>query len=418
MTGIGARAARTWQRIRTEPRLGRNVLMLVILVVLAGVSGVIILGHQGSGLTNWPWNNRFTFTAVFSDAAGVTPGQGQEVRMAGVQVGAIESASLTPDGKAALRLGIDPKYQIYGNATLVLRPKSPLNEMYIEVNPGGPPGMPLAAGGTIPVGQTDSPVTIDQVTQHLDQNTLQALTALIDEADVALTHAPASLASGLSATDQVARDLRPVAAALQQRRNTLAQLVSELSTISGTVGNNDQRLAQLATALQQTLQALGDQRSPLNSTLLQLPDLTNQLKQATDSVQALSGQLNPTLDDLRTATGTLPAALAQLNSTVATANTVIDKANPVVTAAGPVVTDLRPLVANLNAALPALRDISVVLNPLTAAVVPGLPDVNGFFYNTAAVTSLRDANGGLLRGIAVVTPDTIPFLANLSTGAK
>src|SRR2546430_17345261 len=107
MSALTRRVRRSWQRLRTEPKLGRNASFLVVLLVLAAASGGYILSHQGSGLTNWPWSDRFTLHAEFADAQGVAAGQGQEVRIAGVTVGAIQSASASKAGTAGLapRLG-------------------------------------------------------------------------------------------------------------------------------------------------------------------------------------------------------------------------------------------------------------------------------------------------------------------------
>ncbi|WP_020497549.1 MlaD family protein [Sciscionella marina] len=414
-----AKLRKYWQRIRTEPKLGRNVAMFVVLLLLAGVAGGIILGHQGSGLTAWPWTNRFVFHAKFSDAQGVAAGQGQEVRIAGVTVGAIQAASVAKDGTADVELGIDPKYRVYSNAALVLRPKSPLNEMYVEVNPGDAQhGKPLAQGATLPLGNTRSPVTIDKVTQHLDRGTRTALGALINESDTALADAPRHLPGGLSATDKVVRDLQPVMSSLRTRKQEIAALVSELATISQAVGGNDQRLSDLAGNLQQTLRTVADKGGPLDSTLRRLPDFTDQLHQATQVVQELTGQLNPTLDDVRRASGKLPGALAGLSDTADRLGSVADKAKPVVQQAEPVVSDLRPVVGDVNAALPDLQQISSRLDPVTGSLVPYLQDLQAFVYNTGSATSVTDGDGGTLRGIGQVGPDTIPLLRTLGKPAK
>lgn len=418
MTTLPRRLRRSWQRLRTEPRLGRNFSLVVVLLVMAAFSGSYILSHQGSGLTNWPWSDRSVFHARFAEAQGVAAGQGQEVRIAGVTVGAIQSASVSQDGKADLELGVDSKYQVYDNATLVLRPKSPLNEMYVELDPGGPPGKPIGDGETLPVANTRNPVTVDQVTQHLDDNTREALGALVSEADVALAEAPQNLPHGLSATDQVMRDLQPVVEALNARRETLAKLVHAISVVSQRVGGDNGRLTELAGNLQRTLDALGSHSSPLNSSLEQLPDFTTQLRQATDATAELTTQLDPTLDNLRTASTTLPEALAQLEDTTDRISSVADKAGPVVAGARPVVSDLRPLVTDVNAALPDLKAVSARLNPVTGALVPYLPDLQAFVYNTSSATNVVDGAGGMLRGIAQVGPDTIPLLGTLGQSAR
>src|SRR5690606_24624143 len=117
------------------------------LVVLALVAGGFILGNQRF---NAPWSDKFELSAEFEAVPGVSPGNGQEVRMAGVIVGQIAAAEVNGNGRAQLTMKLDPDVEVYDNARLVLRPKSPLNEMYVTIAPGGPPGKRLSSGATLP----------------------------------------------------------------------------------------------------------------------------------------------------------------------------------------------------------------------------------------------------------------------------
>jgi phospholipid/cholesterol/gamma-HCH transport system substrate-binding protein len=399
------RFRRTFDRVRSEPGLGRNVAVLLVLVLVSVTVGGVILSHQRF---NPPWDKKFAFYALFPETPGVSPGHGQEVRIAGVPVGEITSDSVDADGHARLKLSIDPKYMVYDNATVVLRPKSPLNEMYIELSPGGPPGHRLQSGGSLAITNAQAPVEIDQALDHLDQNTLSALTALLDQADTALANAQSQLPAGLSATDVLATRLQPVLTALDKRRSTLSALVTALQEISTAVGGDDSQLANLATSLQKTLDTLGSGSSNLSASLAQLPELLATLKQATDSVQALSTQLDPTLDNLRAASAKLPGALNDVTTTLDKAKTTVTELAPVVREALPVVADLRPLVSDLMQAATPLRTIALKLDPITSMLVSYEPDVAAFFLNTRSVMSVTDANGGILRGMLEVAPGMVP----------
>jgi phospholipid/cholesterol/gamma-HCH transport system substrate-binding protein len=399
------------ERIRNEPGLGRNVVIVLVLLALALVTGGIILGNQRFTL---PWADRYVVTAAFEASPGISPGNGQEVRVAGVIVGQIAEAEIGPDGKARLELDMEPGTQIYDNARLVLRPKSPLNEMYVEIAPGGPPGRPVPSGGDLPVTSTDRAVQVDEVLAHLDGEARRGLTQLLAESDVALASAPQALPGGLDATAGVTDRLQPVVAQLDERRETLRRLVTALGQISSAVGTNDERLTELAGSLQTTLNALAENDQPLDSALAQLPDLTTQLRAATTEVQGLADQLDPTLRNVQAASEDLPEALARLEDTAHQLDSTIDVATPVIRKAGPVVADLRPYVADLNRALPSLRESSSRLEPFTGTLLDYLPDVGAFFVNTRDIVSMRDGNGGILRGILTFNPETLlPPPANL-----
>jgi phospholipid/cholesterol/gamma-HCH transport system substrate-binding protein len=413
-----SRIKRTWQRVNSEPRLKRNVLAVAALVAAGLFAGGYILTMQQVRL---PWEDKKFFSVTFENAPAVNPSSRQEVRIAGVGVGDIREASVDDRGHARLELAIDRGYEIYENARVVLRPKSPLNEMYIELNPGGPPGKPLPDDGVLPVANSVRPVQVDEALGHLDTNTMQALTTLLAESDAALANAPGKLPEGLDATDEVVNDLRQVVNALQSRKETLQQLITALGQISAATGDHDKRLSELAGSLQKTLSVVGERNGDLDAALAQLPDFTKQLEQATGSIGALSDQLNPTLDNLRAASGTLPDALDRFGKTVDKVGETVDTAKPVVDKAVPVVRDLRPFIGDVNGALPDLKDVTGRLGTVTSAVLPYLNDLAAFVTNSRSITSLRDGTGGAYRAVAQLSPESIsgllPILPALQAAA-
>lgn len=419
MSPHSGRIRRTWERISSEPKLKRNVLAVTALVVAGLVAGGYILTMQQVRL---PWEDKNHVFVTFENAPAINPSSRQEVRIAGVSVGDIRSATIDDNGHARLELAIDEGHPIYDNARVVLRPKSPLNEMYIELNPGGPPGRPLPEDGVLPATSSVRPVQVDEALGHLDENTRQALTTLLSESDAALANAPGRLPQGIEATDQVVKDLHPVVTALQTRKGTLQELVTALGQIASATGDDDKRLSELADSLQKTLSAVGQRNGDLDAALAQLPDFTNQLQQATGTIGELSAQLDPTLDNLRAASGSLPDSLKQFTGTLDKVGETVDSAQPVVDKAGPVVRDLRPLITDVNGALGDLKDSTGRLGPVTSAVLPYLDDLAAFVTNSRSITSLRDANGSAYRAIAQLSPESItgllPLLPALQAAAS
>src|SRR6185295_19123389 len=97
----------TWTRIRATKGLGRDLAVIAGLLVLASAVGGYILSHQR---VSFPWQEKVAYRADFEEAPGVAPGQGQEVRMAGVPVGEITKADFTRDGRARLTLTLKKRY--------------------------------------------------------------------------------------------------------------------------------------------------------------------------------------------------------------------------------------------------------------------------------------------------------------------
>ncbi|HET9692461.1 MAG TPA: MlaD family protein [Acidimicrobiales bacterium] len=376
--------ARAW--LSSRPGLGRNVVIIAAALVLGVAVAVVIISQEDLVL---PWQSPATYYAVFSDAAAVAPGQHQEVRIAGVHVGQIAGATVTSSGQAKLKLQITSSgIKLYRNASALLQAKTPLNEMYVALDPGTPAAPLLHSGDTLPVQQTRSPVEIDQILAHFGPNQQNAQRILLSETNIALQQAAPSLTSDFAALDSTVGSLQPVSQALATRQADIKALVTDLGTIAKAVGGNDQRLATLLSTAQTTLTTLSQNDAGLQQTLAALPRTTDALGSSLPKVQALSSQLNPFLDNLRAADATLPTAIGQLDTTIQQLKPVVDELGPVISDGTPVVDTTKALLVDANPALSDLSQITPLLNPITGYLGYDAPWLQGFFFHTASLGSV------------------------------
>src|SRR5438094_5899239 len=109
---------------------------IVVLLVLAVGIGAYILSNER---LRFPFiqESPFQLKAEFSTAQAVTPGQGQTVRVSGVRIGDISKVDLS-QGRAIVTMDVDPQYKgiVHTDASALLRPKTGLKDMFIELNPG------------------------------------------------------------------------------------------------------------------------------------------------------------------------------------------------------------------------------------------------------------------------------------------
>lgn len=393
------RAAAYVERLRTVPGLGRDVSALMVLIVLGVAAAVIIKGYLGGSA---PWSERTIVRAEFAQIPGLNPESNNGVTIAGVKVGTVTAAEPTDEGTAIITMTLNGDYDVYQNAQAVLRPKNPLNDMQVELNPGSESAKPLDAADVIPANQTKRPVQADEILNHLDERSQDALTALLLESDVALARAPKHLPDGLGKTTDTLSTLQPVVQALQTRRAKIAELVTSLGDISSAIGENDERVTRLADATEETLSVLAESDDALRASLKQLPGLSGKLRKALTSTQSLTTELDPTLDNLDKASEELPPALKRLTSTVGNLGDTLDSAQPVLDKAKGVIADLRPTVANANTALGSIEPITGRLEHDTRTVMTYLTDINAFVYNTSSVFGAGDANGSIIRGHLMV----------------
>src|ERR1051325_8970408 len=116
-----------------------NMIWLTAMISIGLAVGAYLLSHQRIPWPHWVpglGEEYFYVNAEFQSAAGVLPGQGNAVTVAGVKVGEIAGAKLK-DGKAVLKLRLLAEHgHVHPDATLLLRPKTGLKDMTAELNPG------------------------------------------------------------------------------------------------------------------------------------------------------------------------------------------------------------------------------------------------------------------------------------------
>jgi phospholipid/cholesterol/gamma-HCH transport system substrate-binding protein len=161
----------------------RDIIALGVIALLAVLIGGYILSNQRFYLPAWVpivGSDFVDYYAQFSTAQAVTPGQGQTVIVAGVTIGEIGGVTLK-NGTALVEMKIREKYaRIYKDATALLRPKTGLNDMVIELNPGSASSGEIARGGTLSVARTRPNVNPDEILAGLDADTRAYLQLLVN----------------------------------------------------------------------------------------------------------------------------------------------------------------------------------------------------------------------------------------------
>ena len=132
----------------------RDFAAIIGLMAIAIAVASVILSNQRLSLPAWVpviGKDFYEIKAELQTAQAVTPGQGQTVNIAGVEVGEIASVKLV-NGRAIIGLKIEPKHaKVYRDATILMRPKTGLKDMVAELTPGTAAAGRLPEGGTIPV---------------------------------------------------------------------------------------------------------------------------------------------------------------------------------------------------------------------------------------------------------------------------
>jgi phospholipid/cholesterol/gamma-HCH transport system substrate-binding protein len=347
------------------------------LVVLAFAVAVYILNAQSFRFPLVEESPKHVFVELQS-AQAVEPGQGQTVRVAGVEVGRISGVELE-DGVAVVDVEVEQQYEnlIREDATALLRPKTVLKDMFLEVSPGT--GKVLEDGGHITVANTLPDIDPDEIYAALDTDTRPYLKLLVSGAGKGLSGRGQDLREVFRRFGPVHRDLARVARATARRRVALKRLIHRYGVLLAEVGRHPDDLRRVVSASHAVFDPLANEDQNISTSVARLPGSLNATERALSEVRTFAPQLRRTLESLREPIRKLPATNAALTPFLADTTPVLrDEIRPFVRTARPFTDDLRL----------AARDIGEATPDLTTS----LKQVNRFFnlgaYNPGGAESL------------------------------
>ena len=346
----------------------RDFAFIVGLVVIALIVGGYILSQQRFTLPHGVpliGSDFVTYKAELSSAQSVTPGQGQTVQIAGVDIGEISSVDLV-GGRAVVTMKIRRRYTpIYRDATALLRPKTGLNDMVLQLAPGSRPAGVLDPASTIPVSQTLPNVNFDEILASLDADTRASLQLLIGGASDGLEGQGPRLSATLKRFEPTTRRLARLNTALARRQANIRRTIHNFRLLAEALGAKDDQLATLVDASNRVFRAFASQDARLREALRLLPGTLDATDTGLQKADRLATVLGPTLGDLRPAARALGPTLRDLRPFFADTTPVIqNQLRPFARDVLPTVRDLRPAARDLAAVTPRLTTSLDVTNEL------------------------------------------------------
>jgi phospholipid/cholesterol/gamma-HCH transport system substrate-binding protein len=391
----------------------RDFVAVVVLLFLGLATTAVILSQQTQPYPSWiPFlgDDQFELRIELGSAQAVIPGQGQTVNMAGVQAGDITDVEVE-NGRAVVTAGIDEPYAelIHSDATALLRPRTGLQDMTIELDPGNE-GEPVDEGFTVPVAQTEPNVQPDQILASLDADTRAYLQLLIQGGAEGLGGRGEEFSAGLRRFEPLGRDLARINVALEERRENIRRSISSFRSLAEALGRSDTRLAEFVTAQNAVFRSFANQEANLRATLRELPPTLRETLSALESGDRLALELGPASEALLSAAQAFApaqeAAQAFASETLA-----------------PIRDEIRPFTRQVRAPFRHLAQASRPTGTTVKATASTFGDLGQFFnawaynppgsqegylfwtawlnHNTNNLATLQDAQGPLPRGIVL-----------------
>ena len=345
-----------------KKNLGNFAAIIGLVLIAAGVS-VYILGQQRM---RFPFvqPKPYQLKAEFSTAQAVVAGQGQTVRVSGVRIGDIGGVDLK-NGHAVIKMDLDPEYKdlVHTNATALLRPKTGLKDMFIDLQPGGGDAPVAKRGLTIPISATQPDVNPDEVLSVLDTDTREYLQLMVNGLGQGLKGRGGDLRDLLARFEPTHRDLARVNGAVATRRKQLRHLVSSLNILSTELAKHDDDLARLVNSSSAVFDSFAKEQANVSSAVHELPSTLQQTTDTLNRVDTFAELLGPTTEKLRPAARALAPANEAVRPFAKEATPQLRKSiRPFVRESRPLVRDLKPVSTRAAAAAPNLTQVFLRFN--------------------------------------------------------
>jgi phospholipid/cholesterol/gamma-HCH transport system substrate-binding protein len=349
--------------MRAIPRHALDFGAVIALMAIALAVSVFILSHERLRFPLFQ-AKPFVLKAEFSTAQAVTAGQGQTVRVAGVRIGDIGDVQLV-GGRAVVRMDLDPQYHdlVHTDAHALLRPRTGLKDMFIELDPGSPRAPLAKENWTLPVSATSPDVNPDEIFGQLDSDTRDYLRLLIGDAGRGLQNNSVSLRELFRRFEPTHRDLARVNSEIAKRRENLRRLITSLNQLNAELARHGNDLAELVSGSSAVFRAFASEDRNLSAGVSELPGALAQTTDTMARLQRFADLLGPTTQKLRPAARDLAPANAAVRPLAVQGLPLLrDDIRPFVREARPLVRNLRPAAVDLASATPDLTRVFTQFN--------------------------------------------------------
>ncbi|HEX2161701.1 MAG TPA: MlaD family protein [Thermoleophilaceae bacterium] len=393
---------------------------LLGLIVLGVAVGSYILSNQRLNPPAWMpivGEDTFEIKAEVESAQGILPGQGQAVNVSGVKVGDIASVHLE-EGRAIATLRIEERFaRVYPNASILLRPKTGLKDMVVELDPGSPSsGDPLDEGAMLSNKQTLADVNFDEFLASLDGDTQDYLKLLVGDAGRTLRDGGGrDLANTFRRFQPLSRDFAKANKYVVQRRQKLKRVIHNFSAIMTELGAHDRELARFVGGSAEVFRRFANQNENLSETIELLPGALRSGNTALAKIDRLGRSMESTFTNLEPTARALGPSLRQLRPFFAQTEPVIQRQlRPFTEEVRPIARDLRRPARNLSRSIPDLVKFTEVFNALFNELAYDPPGEgkgkNGYLYylpwanhNTNSIISSQDGISTLRRSLIMIS---------------
>jgi phospholipid/cholesterol/gamma-HCH transport system substrate-binding protein len=266
-------------------------IFVLVMTILTGFL-ILIFGQYRTGSTN-------AYSAVFNDISGLK--KGDSVRAGGLRVGTVDDVAMRPDHTIVVAFDADPDVPMSTGTKLAVRYLNLVGDRFLELVDGPGSTRVLPPGSQIPADRTTPALDLDlllgglkPVIQGLNPTDVNALSAALLQI---FQGQGGTLDSLLSESSSLSNSLADNNGVIEQLIDNLNQVVTTLADNGTQFSGTIDRLQRLVTELSENRDPIGDAIDSLDAGTASLADLLGQARAPlSGSINQLS-QLAPLLDD-------------------------------------------------------------------------------------------------------------------------
>jgi ABC-type transporter Mla subunit MlaD len=339
--------------------------------------------------------------ALFHNAANVVAGE--DVKIAGVAAGIVESVELTDERLALIRMKVDAPFAPFqADARCEVRAQSLIGERFVQCDPGTPEAGPLQApdGGTptVPAEQNSAPIDLDLVFNVLRGPYRERLAIVLNELGAGLSGRGEDLNAIIRSANPALADARDLLDTLNGQRAQLSSGIADTDRVLAPIAARPASLERFIREAGSVSERFGRPRDALGESVARLPGLLAEAEPALRELDALSIEALPVLRNLRRAAPSATGLATELRPLARVARPTLRRLGETAVTGRDSLEQSQPFVGSLRRTLEGLRPIA----PTARGLVTSLVDSGGtegyvrFFYNAALATSRFDGTSHIL----------------------
>jgi phospholipid/cholesterol/gamma-HCH transport system substrate-binding protein len=336
--------------------------------LVAAIVAVVLLAGGGDS------NGGYRIRAIFDNGAFMVTGE--QVRVAGANVGTIESVDVSmpgetvayrgsepvsKPGKAIIVMNItDPGFQDFRqDATCLIRPQSLIGEKFVDCRPTLPrapgtepppqlkqipDGEPGAGEYLLPLGNNGTSVDPDLINDIQTLPYAQRFRLIFNELGAGLAGRGEDLEVLVKRANPLLRDVDRLFGILSAQRKQLAQLASDSEAILRPLSRERTHVAGFLSNAGAAAQASSERGAQLEEALRKFPTFLVEFRKTMRSLQGFSDAGTPLFEDLGTAAPSLTDATRTLTPFSEALTVALKSLGDAGEASGPIFVEADPVI--------------------------------------------------------------------------